>query len=42
MNVVDPVADYLTRVRNGLNAAAPEVEIPRGKNKGGPKSNLFE
>ena len=33
MNVVDPVADYLTRVRNAQNAAHRHVDIPASKLK---------
>ena len=33
MNVTDPVADYLTRVRNALKARHPYVDIPASKLK---------
>ncbi len=33
MNVTDPVADYLTRVRNALKARHPFVDIPASKLK---------
>ncbi len=28
MSMTDPVADYLTRIRNGLKARKPHVDIP--------------
>ncbi len=31
--VTDPIADMLTRIRNGLGAARPRVEIPASKLK---------
>ena len=31
--LTDPIADYLTRVRNALNADHPEVEIPASRLK---------
>ena len=31
--LTDPIADYLTRVRNALNADHPEVEIPSSRLK---------
>jgi small subunit ribosomal protein S8 len=33
MNVVDPVADYLTRIRNAQQAAHRHVDIPASKLK---------
>ena len=33
MNVVDPVSDYLTRIRNAQNAAHRHVDIPASKLK---------
>lgn len=33
MNVVDPVADYLTRIRNAQSAAHRHVDIPASKLK---------
>jgi small subunit ribosomal protein S8 len=33
MSMTDPVADFLTRVRNGITAAHEEVEIPSSKLK---------
>jgi len=33
MNVVDPVGDYLTRIRNAQNAAHRHVDIPASKLK---------
>jgi small subunit ribosomal protein S8 len=33
MNMTDPVADMITRVRNGVRAKLPKVDIPRSKLK---------
>jgi small subunit ribosomal protein S8 len=33
MSMTDPIADFLTRVRNGITAAHEEVEIPSSKLK---------
>jgi len=33
MNVTDPIADFLTRIRNGLRARHKTVEIPSSKLK---------
>ena len=33
MSMTDPVADFLTRIRNGIMAAHEEVEIPASKLK---------
>jgi len=33
MSMTDPVADFLTRVRNGITAAHQDVEIPSSKLK---------
>jgi small subunit ribosomal protein S8 len=33
MNMTDPVADMLTRIRNGVRAKLPKVDIPRSKLK---------
>ena len=33
MNVTDPIADMLTRIRNGVNAKHDTVEIPASKIK---------
>jgi small subunit ribosomal protein S8 len=33
MSMTDPIADFLTRVRNGISAAHEEVEIPSSKLK---------
>jgi small subunit ribosomal protein S8 len=33
MSVTDPIADYLTRVRNATKAKKPRVEIPASKVK---------
>lgn len=33
MNVTDPIADMLTRIRNGVNAKHSTVEIPASKIK---------
>ena len=33
MSMTDPIADFLTRVRNGITAAHQEVEIPSSKLK---------
>lgn len=34
MNISDPIADMLTRVRNGLKARHPKVDVPASKLKG--------
>jgi small subunit ribosomal protein S8 len=34
MNMTDPVADMLTRVRNGVRAKLPRVDVPFSKLKG--------
>ena len=28
MSMTDPIADFLTRIRNGITAAHEEVEVP--------------
>src|SRR5918998_3938600 len=33
MSMTDPIADFLTRIRNGIMAAHQEVEIPASKLK---------
>ncbi len=33
MNMTDPVADMLTRIRNGVRAKLPKVDIPRSRLK---------
>ena len=33
MSMTDPIADFLTRVRNGITAAHEEVEIPSSRLK---------
>jgi len=33
MPVTDPIADYLTRIRNAVAACHPEVDIPHSKMK---------
>ena len=33
--LTDPIADYLTRVRNALRADHPEVEIPASRLRNG-------
>jgi small subunit ribosomal protein S8 len=33
MNMTDPIADMLTRIRNGVRAKLPKVDIPRSKLK---------
>ena len=33
MSMTDPIADFLTRIRNGITAAHEEVEIPSSKLK---------
>ena len=33
MSMTDPVADFLTRVRNGITAAHQDVEIPSSRLK---------
>ncbi len=34
MSMTDPIADFLTRVRNAIHAAHETVEIPDSKLKG--------
>jgi small subunit ribosomal protein S8 len=34
MNMTDPVADMITRIRNAVRAKAPRVDIPTSKLKG--------
>ena len=34
MSMTDPIADFLTRVRNAIHAAHETVEIPASKLKG--------
>ena len=38
MSMTDPIADFLTRIRNGIQAAHDEVDIPasRPQERGGP------
>ena len=31
MSMTDPIADFLTRIRNAINAAHDEVQIPSSK-----------
>ena len=33
MSMTDPIADFLTRIRNGIMAAKEEVEIPSSRLK---------
>jgi small subunit ribosomal protein S8 len=33
MNMTDPIADMLTRIRNGVRARVPKVDIPNSKLK---------
>src|SRR4051794_32189758 len=33
MSMTDPIADFLTRIRNGINAAHETVELPASKLK---------
>ena len=33
MNMTDPVADMITRIRNGVRAKLPKVDVPRSKLK---------
>jgi small subunit ribosomal protein S8 len=33
MNMTDPVADLLTRIRNGVRARLPKVDVPSSKLK---------
>jgi small subunit ribosomal protein S8 len=33
MSMTDPIADFLTRIRNGINAAHEEVVIPASRTK---------
>ena len=35
MSMNDPIADFLTRIRNGLNIGRKEVDVPRSKLKRG-------
>ena len=34
MNMTDPVADMLTRIRNGVRARLPKVDVPASRLKG--------
>ena len=34
MNMTDPVADMITRIRNGVRAKVPKVDVPASKLKG--------
>ena len=34
MNMTDPIADMLTRIRNGVRARLPRVDVPASKLKG--------
>jgi small subunit ribosomal protein S8 len=34
MSMTDPIADFLTRVRNAIHAAHETVEVPASKLKG--------
>ena len=34
MNMTDPIADMLTRIRNGVRARLPKVDIPASRLKG--------
>ena len=34
MNMTDPIADMLTRIRNGVRARLPKVDIPSSRLKG--------
>src|SRR4029450_2365369 len=34
MNMTDPVADMITRIRNGVRAKLPRVDVPSSKLKG--------
>jgi small subunit ribosomal protein S8 len=34
MNMTDPVADMITRIRNGVRARLPKVDVPASKLKG--------
>ena len=38
--MTDPIADYLTRIRNGINARKEMVEMPCSKLKVGISSTL--
>ena len=33
MNMTDPIADMITRIRNGVRARLPKVDVPRSKLK---------
>ncbi len=33
MNMTDPVADMITRIRNGVRAKLPKVDVPSSKLK---------
>jgi small subunit ribosomal protein S8 len=33
MNMTDPIADMITRIRNGVRAKLPKVDVPRSKLK---------
>ena len=39
MAMTDPIADMLTRIRNGLTARYESVDIPASKEKNGDSSN---
>jgi small subunit ribosomal protein S8 len=34
MNITDPIADMLTRIRNGVRARLPKVDVPASRLKG--------
>jgi small subunit ribosomal protein S8 len=34
MNMTDPIADMLTRIRNGVRARLPKIDVPASKLKG--------
>jgi small subunit ribosomal protein S8 len=34
MNMTDPIADMITRIRNGVRARLPKVDVPASKLKG--------
>ena len=40
MNMTDPIADMLTRIRNGLQARHETVDIPASKEKRSHRKNL--
>ena len=40
MNMTDPVADMITRIRNGVRAKLPRVDVPASKLKMGVASVL--